>query len=86
MALHVTRKLKNMGSWVWQMQRTDVRRSEIERMMAIVAKGDALNKADVQKVFDGEQAGACKLEHTACMGLRAEGKGAAWAQVITIQR
>ncbi len=25
-ALHVTRRLKNMGSWVWQLQRTDVRR------------------------------------------------------------
>lgn len=50
-ALHVTRKLKNMGSWVWQLQRTDVRRPEIEKMMAIVAKGDALNPADVEKVF-----------------------------------
>jgi hypothetical protein len=25
-ALHVTRRLKDMGSWVWQLQRTDVRR------------------------------------------------------------
>lgn len=25
-ALDVTRKLKDMGSWVWQLQRTDVRR------------------------------------------------------------
>ena len=24
--LNVTRRLKNMGSWVWQLQRTDVRR------------------------------------------------------------
>lgn len=53
-ALHVTRKLKNMGSWVWQLQRTDVRRKEIEGMMAIVAKGDAMNKEDLQKVFDSE--------------------------------
>lgn len=53
-ALHVTRKLKNMGSWVWQLQRTDVRRQEIEKMMAIVAKGDALSKEDVQRVFDSE--------------------------------
>jgi len=51
-ALHVTRQLKNMGSWVWQLQRTDDRRAEIEKMMAIVAKGDAMSKADVQKVFD----------------------------------
>ena len=54
MALSVTRKLKNMGSWVWQLQRTDVRRKEIESMMAIVAKGDAMSKEDVQKTFDSE--------------------------------
>lgn len=53
-ALHVTRKLKDMGSWVWMMQRTDVRKAEIEKMMAFVPKGDALNKDDVQRVFDGE--------------------------------
>ena len=56
-AIHVTRKLKNMGSWVWQMQRTDSRRKEIEGMMAIVAKGDALVKEDVQKVFNGRSVG-----------------------------
>lgn len=56
MALHVTRRLKNMGSWVWQLQRTDIRRKEIEGMMAIVAKGDALNKDDVEKVFACEWA------------------------------
>eukprot|EP00798_Chlamydomonas_sp_ICE-L_P006405 gene6405-3020_t len=50
-ALDVTRKLKNMGAWVWQLQRTDVRRKEIEGMMAIVAKGDALVKEDVERVF-----------------------------------
>ena len=53
-ALHTTRRLKNMGSWVWQLQRTDVRRPEIEKMMAIVAKGDAMCKEDLQKVFDSE--------------------------------
>ncbi|GFR52137.1 hypothetical protein Agub_g14652 [Astrephomene gubernaculifera] len=52
-ALHVTRKLKDMGSWVWMMQRTDVRKAEIEKMMAFVPKGDALNKDDVQRVYDG---------------------------------
>lgn len=45
-----------MGSWVWQLQRTDIRRKEIEGMMAIVAKGDALNKDDVEKVFACEWA------------------------------
>ena len=57
-ALSVTRKLKDMGSWVWMMQRTDVRKAEIEKMMAFVPRGDALNKDDVQKVMDGEAAGA----------------------------
>jgi hypothetical protein len=80
-ALHVTRKLKNMGSWVWQLQRTDVRRGEIEKMMAIVAKGDALNKDDVQRVFDGERAppaayGRIRLiredEGACCSGTRAQ--------------
>ena len=56
-ALHTTRRLKNMGSWVWQLQRTDVRRPEIEKMMAIVAKGDAMSKEDLQKVFDSEWSG-----------------------------
>lgn len=51
-ALHVTRKLKDMGSWVWMLQRKEDRRKEIEGMMAIVAKGDALNKDEVAKVFD----------------------------------
>lgn len=52
-ALHVTRKLKDMGSWVWMLQRKEDRRKDIEGMMAIVAKGDALNQADVEKVFAG---------------------------------
>lgn len=52
-ALHVTRKLKDMGSWVWMLQRKEDRRKDIEGMMAIVAKGDALNKEDVERVFNG---------------------------------
>ncbi len=55
-ALHVTRKLKDMGSWVWMLQRKEDRRKEIEGMMAIVAKGDALSKEDVEKVFAGAAA------------------------------
>lgn len=50
-ALEVTRRLKDMGAWVWQLQRTDVRRKEIEDMMAIVQKGDAMNPEDVEKAF-----------------------------------
>ena len=57
-----------MGSWVWQMQRTEVRRPEIEKMMAIVAKGDVLNKADVQKAFDGERGQQGNREGTAWKG------------------
>lgn len=51
-ALEVTRKLKDMGSWVWMLQRSDTRRKEIEGMMAIVVKGDAMSTEDVQKAFD----------------------------------
>eukprot|EP00882_Tetradesmus_deserticola_P005020 GHRQ01005290.1.p1 GENE.GHRQ01005290.1~~GHRQ01005290.1.p1 ORF type:complete len:274 (+),score=130.36 GHRQ01005290.1:209-1030(+) len=50
-ALHVTKKLKDMGSWVWMMQRHDDRRKEIEGMMAIVARADATDRASVDKVF-----------------------------------
>jgi len=50
-ALEVTRRLKDMGSWVWQLQRTDVRRKEIEGMMAIVFNGDATNADDVERAF-----------------------------------
>ncbi|KAF8073242.1 hypothetical protein HT031_000903 [Scenedesmus sp. PABB004] len=50
-ALEVTRKLKDMGSWVWMLQRNDTRRKEIEGMMAIVAKGDATKRDEVDKAF-----------------------------------
>ena len=51
-ALEVTRRLKDLGAWVWQLQRTETRRKEIEGMMAIVVKGDAMKKEDVEKAFD----------------------------------
>ncbi|PSC68750.1 DNA mismatch repair MLH1 [Micractinium conductrix] len=50
-ALDVTRKLKDMGAWVWQLQRTDVRRKEIESMMAIVVNCDACKPEDIDKAF-----------------------------------
>lgn len=50
-ALQVTRRLKDMGAWVWQLQRTETRRKEIEDMMAIVAIGDAMNTDDIEKTF-----------------------------------
>lgn len=37
----------------WLLQRHDDRRKEIEGMMAIVAKADATNKEQVDKVFAG---------------------------------
>ncbi|KAI3434499.1 hypothetical protein D9Q98_002574 [Chlorella vulgaris] len=49
--LEVTRRLKDQGSWVWQLQRTESRRKEIEGMMAIVVKGDACKPQDVDKAF-----------------------------------
>jgi len=50
-ALEVTRKLKDMGAWVWQLQRTDIRRKEIEGMMAIVVNGDATRPEDIERAF-----------------------------------
>ncbi|QDZ22966.1 NAD(P)-binding protein [Chloropicon primus] len=48
----VTRMLKDMGAWVWMLQRTDERRADIEKMMAIVINGDARNDDDVSRVFE----------------------------------
>jgi hypothetical protein len=47
--------LGRAAAQVWQMQRNETNRKEIEGMMAIVAKGDALDKAQVQKIFDSER-------------------------------
>ena len=58
-ALEVTRRLKDMGAWVWQLQRTDKRRNEIEDMMAIVANGDAMNPEDIEKTFAKNRAFWC---------------------------
>lgn len=51
-ALSATRKAKDMGAWVWMMQRTDKNTSEIERMMAFKVKGDAMDKASVTKAMN----------------------------------
>eukprot|EP00891_Asterochloris_glomerata_P005923 jgi/Astpho2/5923/Aster-02411 len=51
-ALFVTKKLVDMGSWVFMLQRSDTRRVEIEKMMARVVRGDALSETDVAEVFD----------------------------------
>ncbi|KAK9816215.1 hypothetical protein WJX74_009237 [Apatococcus lobatus] len=50
-ALEVTRKLKDMGAWVWMLQRSESRRSEIEGMNAILVRGDAMSVPDVEKAF-----------------------------------
>lgn len=53
MGMHTTRKLKDMGAWVYMMQRSDKLRSEIEAMMAVCVKGDALDAESVGKVMKG---------------------------------
>lgn len=50
-ALSTTRKAKDMGAWVWMMQRSDKLTSEIEKMMAFKVKGDAMDKASVAKAM-----------------------------------
>jgi nucleoside-diphosphate-sugar epimerase len=51
-ALSVARRLKDAGAWVWMLQRSDVRRSEIEGMMAVVVKGDATVRSDVDAAME----------------------------------
>eukprot|EP00208_Stichococcus_sp_RCC1054_P004233 CAMPEP_0206139950 /NCGR_PEP_ID=MMETSP1473-20131121/7823_1 /ASSEMBLY_ACC=CAM_ASM_001109 /TAXON_ID=1461547 /ORGANISM="Stichococcus sp, Strain RCC1054" /LENGTH=284 /DNA_ID=CAMNT_0053533905 /DNA_START=174 /DNA_END=1028 /DNA_ORIENTATION=+ len=51
-ALDVTRKLKDAGAWVWMLQRSHSRAAEIEGMMALIIKGDAMNPEQVQAAFD----------------------------------
>lgn len=50
-ALSTTRKAKDMGAWVWMMQRSDNLTSEIEKMMAFKVKGDAMDKSSVMKAM-----------------------------------
>jgi UDP-glucose 4-epimerase len=57
--LHTTRKLKDMGAWVWMLQRTDNNRPEIEKMMAFCVRGDAMDKASVTKAFDSALSTQC---------------------------
>ena len=52
-AMHATRTLKDMGAWVWMLQRTENNRPEIEKMMAFLVKGDALETATIKKAMDG---------------------------------
>lgn len=52
-ALMVAKRLKDMGSWVYMLQRSNTRQSEIEGMMAIMVKGDALERESVDKAFAG---------------------------------
>ncbi|GMH40572.1 hypothetical protein BSKO_08476 [Bryopsis sp. KO-2023] len=52
-ALMVAKRLKDMGSWVYMFQRSNVRQSEIEGMMAIMVKGDAMDRETVDKAFAG---------------------------------
>jgi hypothetical protein len=52
-AMHTTRKLKDMGAWVWMLQRTDKNRPDIEKMMAFCVKGDAMKPDSIKKAMDG---------------------------------
>ncbi|GMH40573.1 hypothetical protein BSKO_08477 [Bryopsis sp. KO-2023] len=52
-ALMVAKRLKDMGSWVYMFQRSNTRQSEIEGMMAIMVKGDAIERESVDKAFAG---------------------------------
>jgi NADP-dependent 3-hydroxy acid dehydrogenase YdfG len=51
-AMHTTRKLKDMGAWVWMLQRSEANRAEIEKMMAFCVKGDAMDPASIKKAMD----------------------------------
>lgn len=66
-ALETVKLLKDMGSWVWMMQRHDERKSQIEKWFAVWVKGDAMDKASVDKVFqqiEGGQASAARMGPT----------------------
>eukprot|EP00892_Ulva_mutabilis_P003818 jgi/Ulvmu1/1808/UM119_0026.1 len=66
-ALSTTRIAKDMGAWVWMMQRTDKLTSDIEKMMAFKVKGDAMDKASVAKAMssiDGLDAVVCTIGGT----------------------
>lgn len=52
-ALSTARKMKDMGAWVWMLQRGEANRPEIEKMMAFVVKGDALDPPTLKKAMDG---------------------------------
>lgn len=52
-AMHTTRKLKDMGAWVWMLQRTDKNRADIEKMMAFCVKGDVMKPETIKKAMDG---------------------------------
>ena len=58
-AMHTTRKLKDMGAWVWMMQRSDNNRAEIEKMMAFQVKGDAMDAESVKKAMASAPFRAC---------------------------
>lgn len=51
-ALLCAKRLRDMGSWVYMLQRSSVRQAEIEGMMAIMVKGDAIDRQQVNKAFD----------------------------------
>ena len=75
-ALSVARRLKDAGAWVWMLQRSDVRRPEIEKMMAVVVRGDATSKEDVDKAFG-------QIEDVAALVAAAALKGSASGRTLS---
>eukprot|EP01025_Chloroclados_australasicus_P027399 TRINITY_DN2717_c0_g2_i4.p2 TRINITY_DN2717_c0_g2~~TRINITY_DN2717_c0_g2_i4.p2 ORF type:complete len:182 (-),score=18.56 TRINITY_DN2717_c0_g2_i4:325-792(-) len=51
--VQLTKSLKDMGSWVWCVQPSVDNQKEVEKMMAVFAKGDPKSGQDMTKVLDG---------------------------------
>jgi len=57
-AMETVKILKDMGSWVWMLQRHDERKAQLEKWFAVWAKGDAMDVESLEKVFSGIDQGS----------------------------